>query len=240
MRYGPVLLLLWSVGCTAVGQTAFRVRADFMAPLNSDQGWAAGLNENATVHADRPFRVRFEVEPAARSAAPRHFRLQYRRNADGWTDLEAHDFPHPESENAKTPRVSLVSCAAYSNGAPTSNLLPGSTTAFQAGTGVALADRTAAWSGAGHGEFEWALVVRRFADGAVTNDEGDTFELRMVGADGTLLNSDRNPVLRLAISPGHVGGTFVETPGRIGPWRAGNGDLYFNMEPAETSNLFIW
>ena len=46
-------------------------------------------------------------------------------------------------------------------------------------------------------------------------------------------------MLRLTIPPRHVGGTFVETPGRIGPFRAANGDLYFIMEPAETSNLFM-
>lgn len=46
-------------------------------------------------------------------------------------------------------------------------------------------------------------------------------------------------VLRLAIPPGHLGGTFVETPGRIGPWRAASGDLYFIMEPAETHNVFM-
>jgi hypothetical protein len=46
-------------------------------------------------------------------------------------------------------------------------------------------------------------------------------------------------VLRLSIPPAHVGGTFVETPGRIGPWQASNGDLYFIMEPAETDNVFM-
>ena len=47
------------------------------------------------------------------------------------------------------------------------------------------------------------------------------------------------PAVRLTIPPCHVGGTFVETPGRIGPWQASNGDLYFIMEPAETGNLFM-
>ena len=31
----------------------------------------------------------------------------------------------------------------------------------------------------------------------------------------------------------------METPGRVGPWQARNGDLYFIMEPAETDNLFM-
>ncbi|HVR72538.1 MAG TPA: hypothetical protein VMT87_17015 [Vicinamibacteria bacterium] len=140
----------------------------------------------------------------------------------------------------RTPRVSIVSCPAYESGAATTDLLTGSAARFQAGAGLSLADRTPPWSGAGaHGEFEWALVVRRFADGAVTNEEGDTFELRMVEAGGAALGTARNPVLRLAIPPGHVGGTFVETPGRIGPWQAANGDLYFIMEPTETDNLFL-
>ncbi len=422
----PALLSLSLVllGCggapgptNAGGQPGFRVRSDFSAGLNADQGWAGALNENVAVTADQPFRIRFEVEGAA-AAANRQFRLQYRRNEGEWTPVEAHDFPHPERDitvrftraaagskpegwtavqgdpagltvaadgqqkvlraeagqqptiglyappwpatematqfrlpagsshglgfifayvdagnhgrvvldpaagairlsrfvngaetmiaekkvsipvgdwleievqteagevevnfqdgaleftapyqtddspaqlgfmipansradfrtfgiagEARTPRVSIVSCPAYQNGAATSDLLPGSAAAFQAGAGVSFADRTPAWSGANrHGEFEWPLVVRRFADGAVTNEEGDTFELRMVDARGTPLAGATNPVLRFTIPPGHVGGTFIENPGRIGPWAARNGDLYFMMEPAETENVFM-
>jgi hypothetical protein len=221
------------------GGSGFRVRSDFTASLNADQGWAGALNENVVIEADRPFRVRLEVEPAVQSRGRREFRLQYRRNAGAWTDVEAHDFPKPADDEGKTPRVSIVSCSAYRNGAETTNLLNASAKSFRAGTGVSLADRTHPWSGEGsHGEFEWPLVVRRFADGAVTNEQGDTFELRVVDAAGASASS-ANPVLRLGIPPYHVGGTFVETPGRIGPWRASNGDLYFIMEPAETDNLFM-
>jgi hypothetical protein len=221
-------------------QPGFRVRSDFSVSLNADQGWAAPLNTDVTIQADQPFRLRIEVEGESQVAGRQEFRLQYRRNEGDWTSIEAHDFPKPDTDDAKTPRVSIVSCAAYKHGEPTSNLLAGSAAGFSAGTGVALADRTASWSGGGaHGEFEWALVVRRYADGAVTNDEGDRFEFRMVDGNGVSAGPSRHPVLRLAIPPGHVGGTFVETPGRIGPWRASNGDLYFIMEPAETSNLFM-
>jgi hypothetical protein len=398
-------------------EASFRVRSGFAAGLNADQGWAGALNEDVTVYADRPIRVRFEVEQAPQSTGASPFRLQYRRNGGDWTNVEAHDFPHPQRQldldfanvavgaipgdwtatqgdaagmtvaakggqrflraqtdqdaliglytppweanemaaefrlpaasrtgvgfvfghvdggnhgrvfldaasgairvsrfadgretvlaerkariapgewveieiqteggevevnyddtleftadlgadippsplgfyipangtaefrrftlagEPRTPRLSIVSCPAYENGAATTDLLSGSAASFQSGAGVSLAERTPAWTGAGaHGEFEWALVVRRFADGAVTNDEGDTFELRMVESSGTPIRARRNPVLRLAIPPGHVGGTFVETPGRIGPWPASNGDLYFIMEPTETDNLFM-
>lgn len=399
------------------GRPAFRVRSEFAAPLNADQGWAGALNEDVTIHADRPFRLRFEMErPAGRTGGSR-YRLQYRRNGGDWADVEAHDFPHPvreldldfttaevgaapagwsidhgeagrmtvaaegrqkllrvqadresliglytppwpanefaaelrlpaenrrglglvfgyvdarnycgvfldlvagavrvsrfvdgaetivtkkkarialgqwlkieiQTEGAevevsledgtteftaqleadippspvgfqvpadstvefrefsvagepRTPRLSIVSCAAYENGAVTTDLLKGSSAGFQAGAGINLAERTPSWSGEGsHGEFEWPLVVRRWADGAVANEEGDTFELRMVDAGDAVPAAPRNPMLRLTIPAGHVGGTFVETPGRIGPWQAANGDLYFIMEPAETHNVF--
>jgi hypothetical protein len=407
-----------AVRSEAGGQAAFRVRSDFAAGLNSDQGWAGALNENVTVSADQPFRIRFEMEGNATATGTRQFQLQYRRNEGEWTAVEAHDFPHPERDltlrfaraevggapqgwsvaqgssdgltiaaegrqnvlraqagqealigvytppwqatematqfrlpagsragigfvfgyvdagnhgrvaldpvagsirlsrfangmetvitekkagippgdwleieiqiengevevnyqdetleftapygaeiptarfgfvvpagsradfrtfaiagEASTPRVSIVACPAYENGAATSDLLKGSVAGFHAGAGINLAEQTPAWGGTNaHGEFEWALVVRRFADGAVTNEEGDIFGLRMVDASGTALGNSRNPMLRFAIPPGHVGGTFVENPGRIGPWRASNGDLYFMMEPAETENVFM-
>jgi hypothetical protein len=195
-----------------------------------------GRSTRTSVYADRPFRIRFEVEsgrePAVSSSIPtQRSRLDGRRSAR---------LPKPDSNDPKTPRVSIVSCAAYKNGAATTNLLAGSAAAFQAGTGISLAGRTLPWTGgASHGEFEWSLVVRRFADGAETNEEGDAFELRMVAAGEAPAGTSRNPVLRLTIPLRHVGGTFVETPGRIGPFRAANGDLYFIMEPAETSNLFM-
>jgi hypothetical protein len=386
--------------------------------LNADQGWAGALNQSVTVSADRPFRVRLEVEQPPDIAIRAPFRLQYRRNGGDWTGVEAHDFPHPVRElevdfakleigatpdgwsiahgdaggmtvamdgqqkfvraraaresftalyttpwpatevaaefrlsagnqngfgfvfgyvdaanhwrifvdpgtgvirvsqfvsgtetivaekrsaitpgrwhgieiqtednnvevdyddgvvelevevggpippspfglhvpagnvvefrdftfagEARTPRVSIVSCRAYENGAETTDLLTGSSSRFQPGVGISSAERTPSSSVAGsHAEFEWPLVIRKYADGGVANEEGDTFELRMVDAGGAAIGGSRNPALRLTIPPGHVGGTFVETPGRIGPWQARNGHLYFIMEPAETDNVFM-
>jgi hypothetical protein len=68
-----LLAILASTGCAkdptvkTIGPSAFRVRSNFAAPLNSDQGWAGALNENVTVYADRPFRVRFEMERSPES-----------------------------------------------------------------------------------------------------------------------------------------------------------------------------
>jgi hypothetical protein len=405
----------WNSGS---GKPGFRIRSDFVSTLNSEQGWAGALNENVTVNADQPFRIRFEWERLSGQASGQQFRLQYRRNSGIWTDVEAHDFPHPEREismdfthfeastqpdgwtvvkgnssgmevevnnhqnvlraradqeplvgifsppwdvsemvfqfrlapdnqkgiafttgfadinnycriqldpnpgsirvsqvingietnlaekhtvipygqwleieidtekrgiginyqnemmemdvkvetdiplsklgfqippnttvdfqqfsfagEAKSPRVSIVTCPGYKHGMSTSDLLKGSAIPFQAGTGVSLADLTPVWNSTNaHGEFEWPVVIRRFADGAVTNDSDDTFEFRMVDADCSASGSENIPVIRLSIPHGHVGGTFVENPGRIGPWQASNGDLYFIMEPTETDNVFM-
>ena len=64
------------------GRSAFRVRADFTVALNEDRGWAGALNENVTVYADRPFRIRFEAQSAG---AARQLWLQYRHNGREWT-----------------------------------------------------------------------------------------------------------------------------------------------------------
>jgi hypothetical protein len=218
-------------------QVGFRVRADDAQSLNSSEGWAGEYNENVTVQVDRPFRIRFELEAAAAASGARRFALQYRRNGEAWTEVVAEDFPKPSEAS---PRVSIVSSDAYAHGAATVDLLPGSRALFRPGSGVSLASHSTAWSGGtGHGEWEWPLVIRRFADGAFTNEDGDLFEFRMVDADGRAVASSLNPVVTVAVPPGHLGGTFVETPGRIGPWDASNGDLYFIMEPAETDNRMM-
>lgn len=141
---------------------------------------------------------------------------------------------------AKTPRASIVSCKAYTDGMPATDLLKGSARPFQPGIGINFAESTPVWSGLkAHGEFEWPVVIRRFADGAVTNNEGDIFEFRMTDSKGNPQVNENIPALRLSVPQGHVGGTFIENPGRIGPWQASSGDLYFMMEPAETDNVFM-
>jgi hypothetical protein len=144
-----------------------------------------------------------------------------------------------------SPPASIVSTDAYRHGDATRDLLPGASSRFEAGAGISLSEHTPSWrtpsrnASGSHGEFEWPLVIRRFADRAVTSDDGDTFEFRMTDAGGKAIGSSANPSLTLEVPPFHLGGTFVETPGRIGPWQAGNGDLYFIMEPAESDNLFM-
>ena len=141
---------------------------------------------------------------------------------------------------ARTPGVSIVATSAYADGEQTADLITGSSLPFTPAIGLSLTERTPSWTGAGrHGEFEWPLVIRRIADGPKVNEAGDRFEFRMVSGAGQAVPGGAVARVRLAVPPGHLGGTFVESPGRIGPWQAKNGDLYFIMEPTETDNKFM-
>ncbi len=218
-------------------QTAFRVRSDFTAELNADAGWAGALNENVTVDAERPFRIRFELESPAEATHERRFRLQYRHNGGAWMPVDAADFPYPDEQ---TPRVSIVSTLAFENGTETANLLDASAAAYAAGTGMSLDVFTPPLNRGGvQSEWEWPLVIRRYFDGAVPNEDGDTFEFRMADAGGCPIVSPDYPVITVSVAPRLLGGTFVETPGRLGPWETSNGDLYFIMEPSETYNVMM-
>jgi hypothetical protein len=192
------------------------------------------------VAADEPFRLRIELEGAdeagAGDAVP--LRLQVRRNGGPWTLVPAADHPYPDE--IASPRVSVVEAPSYADGAPTGDLLAGSELPFRPGSGISLDSVAEAWEGEGaHGEWAWPLVIRRFADGAVTNDEGDAFTFRMVDAEGRPVPGEPLPEVTLTVPPGHLGGTFVETPGRLGPWQAADGTLYFVVEPAETDNVLM-
>lgn len=225
----------------AAADPAFRVRSDHAAPLNADAGWAGEPNEPVTVAVDQPFRIRVELERDEMPLAATGITLQYRRNDDeDWIEVGAHDFPHPVAEEPRAPRLSVVSTPAYAHGEPALDLLSGSSRPFAGGAGINLAAQAPAWFAAtGHLEFEWPLVIRRFADGPVMNETGDRFELRLVDGRGRVLPGQRIATVRATVPSGHLGGTFVETPGRIGPWQATNGDLYFIMEPTESDNVFM-
>ena len=239
---GLAALFLAGTGCalaptapiTAAETGDARVRLDADAPLNADGGWGEADGLPVAVAADRPFRLRFEAAPPPGA----RLGLQVRRNGGPWEPVEAHDFPYPERA---TPGVSIVSAAAYVHGAPTEDLLAGSALPFRPGAGVSLQARSPAWEGetGTHGEWAFPVVVRRYADGAATNEPGDRFDFRLVDAEGRPVPGASEVSVSLEVSAGHLGGTFVETPGRIGPWQAANGDLYFIMEPAETDNVLM-
>jgi len=230
-----------------IHQTGWRIRADGGAPLNGDVGWAAPSNAPAVVRVEHPFRIRVALEFAQADPGTHRFRLQYRRNEEAWTELAAEDFPYPERA---TPPVSIVSASGYTARAATTSLLESSRGPFVSGAGIALDTLTPPWPPAGagslpgttgpiHTEFEWPLVVRRFADGAVVNDHGDRFEFRMTDPTGRPIAAGTYPTVTIVVPEGLLAGTFVETPERIGPWQSSDGTLYFVMEPSESDNVLM-
>jgi hypothetical protein len=151
---------------------------------------------------------------------------------------------------ARTPGVSIVAVDAYPRSSQTEDVLKGSGLPFgpsPGGVNLQETMRSVDWitedaeggSAGIHLELEWPLVIRRFGDGPVVQNEGDVFRFRLVDHLGTPLPGAPEPSVTLSIPPGHLGGTYVETPGRIGPWQTANGDLYFVMEPTETDNKFL-
>lgn len=141
---------------------------------------------------------------------------------------------------ASSPPVSIVSSPAFAHGTPTADLLPLSSRAFTGGAGVSFAERTPPWLAAdGHGEWSFPLVIRRFSDQAALNEHGDRFEFRLVRSDGRVVDAARAAVVTLSVPEGRIGGTFVETPMRLGPWQTPSGDLYFIIEPSETWNRMM-
>ena len=404
------------INTTGDMQTAFRIRSDFDADLNSTEGWAANLNEPAVVFAEQPFRLRFELEASAQSG-PRQYQLQYRRNAAAWRPVLAEDFPLPEKiveleldsahppddatwptmpadaaawqhsgesddaywtlsaqhqvistrfspriewqpnelgvrlrqpesdqpgvqviidyasaddyralrfegsdqlilvevqsgqtsilhevdaklepgewldlavahehgqwllelneheidltgylpdapENmqlgfvmpadtsldiqsvvveaeSQTPPVSIIR-SAYRHGEPTRNILSVSNQPFTGGAGINFAEQTPQWNAqSGHSEWSFPLVIRRFSDQADMNEHGDRFEFRLIDSAGQAPAAEQVAAVELVVPEGLLGGTFVETPMRLGPWQSTTGDLYFALEPSETWNRMM-
>lgn len=218
--------------------TAFRVRSDFNIDIDEDQGWAADINQSPAQKVDTPFRIRFEVETDP-SVYRRQYSLQYRWNDLPWTYVEAQEFPYP---SAASPPLSIVSCPAFFLGEEADDLLMVSKMPANAGAGISLSPTTPGWlpepeTGAS-AEWEFALVIRRWADGPQLVKDADRFSLRMVDHLGRVLAGPM-PEFPVIVPDGHLGGTFVETPARIGPYETNNGDLYFILEPTETDNIFM-
>ncbi|WP_077529214.1 sialidase family protein [Vreelandella utahensis] len=140
----------------------------------------------------------------------------------------------------RTPRTSIIEAETFEHGDATRDLLEVSEEPFTGGAGISFADRTPEVDAVdSQTEWEFPMVIRRFAGGPSMNEAGDRFEYRVVNETGDALPGAEPMAITLEVPDGLLGGTFVETPMRIGPWQASNGDLYFSMEPAETDNVLM-
>lgn len=229
---GPLTLIQRNDGNDAI-------LATFDTAVKTDQ-WI----EVAVVHDGRKITVEYEWDPILTG---KEWRVELESPptasvvgiflpAESRADVQALEV----SADASTPRASIVSTTAFTQGEASVDLLTGSAQAFRGGEGLNLTPRTEPWpEPAAQGEWEVPLVVRYFADGAKTNQNGDLFHFRVVDSSGKPLAASVSPAVTLNVPDGHLGGTFVETPGRLGPWKTAMGDLYFLMEPSETDNMMM-
>jgi hypothetical protein len=221
-------------------QANFRIRSDDTQGLNTDGGWAAALNTNATIDAEKVFRVRFEVVGSASGAAAQ-FKLQYRRtpfggSAGSWVDCPT----APDVSATATHTIDVTDSAQYANDDATTNLLSGSGATFEAGVGFDLDNLSPSITLISeHTEYEWPIKIP-ISWGATAgthgrNADGDTYELRVIRSDGLAFEAYTNtPTITLNIPAGQVGGCYPESPCRL-MVKDGNGNLYFFMEYAESS-----
>jgi len=216
---------------------AYRFRADFTADLNVDSGWAAAENQSAKLIFDQPFRLRIQVGSDQTPPEGVTLGLQYRIQDSPWLSIGVANFPYP---SFATPIMSVIATDAYTQGADTDRLLGKPDIDWEEGAGLNAVATTNVWKNKGDArEWEWPLVVRRFSDGPTFAKDNTAIELRVVDGKGKPINGRNTMEFKINALPGHLGGTFIETPGRIGPYQTAQGDLYFFIEPSETDNRFM-
>lgn len=140
----------------------------------------------------------------------------------------------------QSPLTSIIEAGNFPHGAPTENLLRASDLPFTAGAGLSFAATTPELTlSNSHAEWEFPIVIRHFSDGAAQTKSEDVFEYRLAASDGSPLPGGAIAAVSLKVPARHLGGTFVETPMRLGPWQSSDGSLYFLMEPSETWNALM-
>lgn len=221
----------------ALDQKNFRIRTDDSIALNTDSGWAAALNTNATIDAEIVFRIRFEVEAGATSVVTGGLKLRYSRNGGGYIDM-------PVSDSIAAPNVveavEIVPSASFTADAATTNLLAGSSNTFEAGVGSHDNATPTQTLQNEHTEVEYAIRIRKtygtFANGSLgENLDGDTFAFRLETATVAFATYSQTPTITLNIPNNLIGGSFVETPKKLGPFTDGNSAIYAIIEAADTN-----
>ena len=221
-------------------QSHVRIRTGDVYGLNVNDGWEGVLDADVTIDAEVIFRWRCEVEEIISSAKTATLKFKYKKNAGPWTDLAY----YPRSDLAEDhPPIFITDSGQYTDNDATTNVLAGSATAFVAGTGEENNTLNSLTLDNEHTEYEVALLIHTFYDAAGQNVDGDTFQIRMVESDDTVLGGVYvTPIITLNVPARLIGGCMVESPARIGPFCDSNGNLYFVIEASEAEpagNIFL-
>ena len=211
-------------------QEYFRIRLGDTVGLNVDSAWAAAENTNATIGTGLVFRIRFKVrETAGGDDASNNYKLQVKRNAGGFVDLDV-------LGGAAAPAVLANLSSQYTDADAATELLTNTTT-YVNGEGLENNISSNFSLTSEELELEFCIRIMSFHDGPTQNVEDDTLEFRVVEGDGTVFGGTYvNPVITVTETAGYIGGTYPETPCKIGPYVDANGNIYVLIEPAESQN----
>ena len=209
-------------------QEFFRIRSGDDQPLNTNAGWAAAQNVNATIGNGITFRVRFKVRETGAGTDADNFKLQVNFESNGFVDIGLET-----AGSAATPVTSVLSAIFTNDDASTAEHLSNTVT-YVTGQGDANSNVTTGYSlTSEETEIEFALRINTWYNQGGTETlivADDTFILRVVESDGTVFaGSYTSPTITVSETDGFLGGTSVETPTR-NLIVASNGDIYFLME----------
>jgi len=217
-------------------QPNFRIRSDDSVGINVDSGWAAAEDTNAVIDAGTIFRIRFTINGGGGTGI---FKLQYNHESAGWNDLDY------DGNNTAGPAMVKPS-RQYVDGAVVTQLLSnGAASGWLNGEGdsavVATSGNLATVSiDDEYTEVEFCLMIQKFFYQAGMVVDADTIEFRVVESDGTTFTGAyTNPTITVNIPDYYIGGTFAESPGRVGPFSDGNNNLYLLMESDENSAMVM-
>ena len=197
-------------------QVDFRVRpsdADPVINANAGGDWDQLVDVNASMEPDLLFRIRFGIDSAS-GAETEGFQIRSQKNgAGGYTLIPNQATPFSDSSADEQVEIACIA-GSYTDGAATTDLL-NATGSFRAGNGND--DNTTAaiaFLSGEHTEIEFCILFRKLS---VTGHlaDGDFFDFRIYRDDGTVLDTYTvTPRVTVLNRPGHIGGAWIETPGR--------------------------
>jgi len=218
-------------------QSHFRIRSADTVGLNADSGWAAAEDTNATIGRGVRFRIRFRIVEDGGGGGTDDLHLQCRLNGGTWLDV----FPLGVGTGAESPAQAIYSLQFTDGDATSTQLLTSSGGTYVNGVGDSNAAVVTAINNE-ETEIEFCVQIMSTYDAGAHNEvvPSNTVDFRVVrGVTGSeiLLDTYTNtPTVTVADTANYIGGCYVETPNRLGPFMDSNQNLYFFCEYAETFN----
>ena len=221
-------------------QTHFRVRTDDSVGLNTDSGWAGSEDQGVTIGRGERFRIRMKMSETSDLGVPNQpLHAQYRLNSGTWTDF----YELAVGTGMEQPPQSMPSVIFADSAATSTELLTNDGRTYRSGVGDTNNVFTTSIDNQ-ETEIELCLQIQSTYDNGGTHNEiisGAFLNFRLVegvlGASTPFTGSyTKIPTITVADNDYYIGGTYVESPNNIGPFKDANDNLYMLCEYAETFN----